>query len=241
MSDIRFLPSGDCAVTIEYGKSISEKINDRVMAMYRTLSEKPIYGIKDMIPAYCSLTVIFDKRKTDYLTLTEELKKTAGQDKTINAASGVLHKIPVCYGLHFGRDMENVQKHTGLSRAEIISLHSGTDYRIYMMGFLPGFVYLGGMNERLVTPRLKTPRLEIPAGSVGIGGNQTGVYPLKSPGGWQLIGATPVNFYDPGRQEPVLCNTGDIIRFVPVSVSDYYDIRYDVLHGRYVDEKEAIL
>ena len=108
-----------------------------------------------------------------------------------------------------------------LSEKEIIDIHAGTEYRVYMLGFLPGFVYLGGMDERIAAPRLKTPRVSIPAGSVGIGGSQTGVYPMASPGGWRLIGMTPVAFYDPTRETPVLCEAGDYIRFVPISPEEY--------------------
>ena len=114
---------------------------------------------------------------------------------------------------------------TGLSRQEIIELHSGTDYKIYMLGFLPGFVYLGGLDKRLEVPRLDTPRVKIGKGAVGIGGDQTGIYPMDSPGGWRLIGGTPVDLYDPHREDPVLFKAGEYIRFVPISIMDYYDIR----------------
>ena len=110
---------------------------------------------------------------------------------------------------------------TGLSEKEIIDIHAGTEYRVYMLGFLPGFVYLGGMDERIAAPRLKTPRVSIPAGSVGIGGSQTGVYPMASPGGWRLIGMTPTPFYDPTSENPVLCEAGDYIRFVPITPDEY--------------------
>ena len=122
---------------------------------------------------------------------------------------------------------------TGLSSKEIIQIHSGTDYLVYMLGFLPGFVYLGGLDERIHAPRLTTPRVKIPAGAVGIGGSQTGVYPLDSPGGWRLIGRTPLRMYDPDREEPFLCNAGDYIRFCPIEETDYREIEAQVKTGTY--------
>ena len=130
-------------------------------------------------------------------------------------------EIPCCYGGAYGEDLAGLAELTGLSEQEIVAIHSGREYRVYMLGFLPGFVYLGGMDERIAAPRLSSPRVSIPAGSVGIGGSQTGVYPMASPGGWRLIGMTPVAFYDPGREKPVLCEAGDYIRFVPIPPEEY--------------------
>jgi KipI family sensor histidine kinase inhibitor len=142
-------------------------------------------------------------------------------------------EIPVCYGGEYGPDLERIAAHAGLSTSEVIRIHSGRDYLIYMMGFLPGFCYLGGLDERIHTPRLSSPRLRIPAGSVGIGGSQTGIYPMDSPGGWQLMGMTPVKTYDPARETPILVEAGDYIRFVPVSEAEYFDIKAAVDAGTY--------
>ena len=126
-----------------------------------------------------------------------------------------------------------MEKLTGLDRDEIIAIHSATDYKIYMLGFLPGFVYLGGLDKRIEVPRLKTPRVKIRKGAVGIGGNQTGIYPMDSPGGWRLMGATPIDLYDENRETPILLAAGEYIRFVPISILDYYDIRQEILKGTY--------
>ena len=123
-----------------------------------------------------------------------------------------VYEIPVCYGGEYGPDLENIAEHAGLSVEEVIKIHSSRDYLIYMLGFLPGFCYLGGLDERIHTPRLANPRIKISAGSVGIGGSQTGIYPLDSPGGWQLMGMTPVKTYDPEREVPILVEAGDYIR-----------------------------
>lgn len=141
--------------------------------------------------------------------------------------------VPCLYGGIYGPDLSEMAGQLGMDEKEIIAIHQSVDYKIYMLGFLPGFVYLGGLDERIHMPRLTVPRTVIPARSVGIGGNQTGVYPMESPGGWRLIGSTPLNFYDPKEDPPVLCRAGEYIRFVPVSEREYECIRTDVERGVY--------
>ncbi|NLG86950.1 MAG: 5-oxoprolinase subunit PxpB, partial [Firmicutes bacterium] len=148
--------------------------------------------------------------------------------------------IPVCYGGKFGPDLDYVCEHTGLSAEEVIQLHTGTDYLIYMLGFTPGFSYLGGMDERLATPRLKTPRTHIPAGSTGIAGKQTGIYPIDSPGGWQLIGRTPLKLYDPFRDPPVLLKAGNYVRFTAITEDEYEEIAAQVAAGTYKVQQEQL-
>lgn len=233
MEEIRYLIAGDAAVVVEFGNQIDEKINQKVRALAEMLKEEPAAGVLDMIPTFRSLMVCFHPQQTTRDRLLEELKQRCSR---LSEGAGQVKRvieIPVCYGARFGTDLKDVSAHTGLSCDEIIHLHSGRDYRIYMLGFLPGFSYLGGMDARLVTPRLSNPRVRIAAGSVGIGGEQTGIYPLDSPGGWRLIGATPVRTYDPDREEPILFSAGEYLRFVPISLFDYYDIRRMVERGEY--------
>ena len=149
--------------------------------------------------------------------------------------------VPMTADGEFAPDMANVSKHTGLTKEEIVSIHTSCDYLIYMLGFLPGFAYLGGMDERLVTPRLESPRLEIKKGSVGIGGEQTGIYPVASPGGWQIIGKTPVDVYDRNKENPILYRAGDYIRFVPVSADRYYEIEEMIKNNSYSVESEEVV
>ena len=144
--------------------------------------------------------------------------------------------VPCCYGNEFGPDLADMSSMLGLSEEEIIRLHSTPDYKIYMLGFLPGFVYLGGLDERIHAKRLDSPRTAIPKGSVGIGGSQTGVYPIASPGGWRLIGSTPLEFYNPLREEPILCKAGERLRFVPIDQKEYELIKKDVENGTYHPE-----
>ena len=142
-------------------------------------------------------------------------------------------EIPVVYGGTYGPDLSAIAEHAGISEEEVIRIHSSKDYLIYMLGFLPGFTYLGGLDEKIHTPRLASPRVRIPAGSVGIGGSQTGIYPMDSPGGWQLMGMTPVKTYDPERETPILVESGDYIRFVPVTEEEYLEIKTSVEAGTY--------
>ena len=154
-------------------------------------------------------------------------------DIKVGAEKRRIFEIPVVYGGEYGPDLAAIAQHAGLSEAEVINIHSSQDYLIYMLGFLPGFCYLGGLDERIHTPRLANPRLKIRAGSVGIGGSQTGIYPLDSPGGWQLMGMTPVKTYDPDREVPILVEAGNYIRFVPVDEAEYLRIQELVDSGDY--------
>jgi KipI family sensor histidine kinase inhibitor len=206
---------------VEFGETIAPEINDRVHALAESLRWRPIPGVRDMAPAYASLLVCFDPLRISSRRLAARLKNRAAKTKRGFSAGGKIVRIPVCYEGDFAPDMETVSRHTGFSPGEIIVRHTKPEYRIYMLGFLPGFPYLGGLDPALETPRLAAPRTKIPAGAVGIGGAQTGIYPLESPGGWQLIGRTPVKVYDPRRAEPFLYRTGDTIVFYPVSAAEY--------------------
>jgi KipI family sensor histidine kinase inhibitor len=214
-------PAGDCALCVEFGETIAPEINDRVHALAKSLRRRPIPGVRDLAPAYASLLVCFDPLRISSRRLAARLENRAAKVRNDLSAGGKIVRIPVCYEGDLAPDMETVCRHTGFSPAEIIGRHTKPAYRIYMLGFLPGFPYLGGLDPALETPRLAAPRTKIPAGAVGIGGAQTGIYPLESPGGWQLIGRTPVKVYDPRRAEPFMYRTGDTIVFYPVSPAEY--------------------
>lgn len=221
MSAIRFLLTGDTSVSVEFGDEIREEINHKIRAFSFTLAESPIPGVVEVVPTYRSLMIHYDPGIVLYDDLVRQLKALLGSLDQVRLPPSHVIEIPVLYGGEEGPDLEFVAAHCGLSSDEVVRIHTSADYLIYMLGFTPGFPYLGGMDERIAAPRLKQPRVKIPAGSVGIAGSQTGVYPIDSPGGWQLIGRTPVRLYDPERSKPVLCRAGDYIRFRSIDRKEF--------------------
>jgi len=233
MKEAKILTVGDSSILIEFGKEISPQINARIAAMVRLLKVQQIEGVVDMIPSFCALLINYDPRVITYSKIKKRLTDALKVDTEVSTEAARVFEIPVCYGGEYGPDLSNIATHAGLDEEEVIAIHSSCDYLIYMLGFLPGFSYLGGLDERIHIPRLANPRIKIPAGSVGIGGAQTGVYPLDSPGGWQLLGTTPVKTYDPEREIPILFEAGDYIRFVPVDEAQYHDIKKQVAANTY--------
>lgn len=233
MADTRILTAGDSALLVEFGKEISPEINQRISAVVQLMKEQHIEGLVDMIPAFCSLLINYDPRVISYEEIRERVERLIKVDIKSENGKKKVFEIPVCYGGEYGPDLANIAAHAGLSEEEVIEIHSSQDYLIYMLGFLPGFTYLGGLDERIHTPRLANPRIKINAGSVGIGGSQTGIYPVDSPGGWQLMGMTPVKTYDPERETPILVEAGDYIRFVPITEEEYKRIQDLVARGEY--------
>ena len=215
MENVRFLPCGDQAVTVEWGSTIDEHINRQVHAFARKVEALSHPAITEVVPTYRSATVHYRPEVLSY----EELKQlllSLTQGGPEEAEELPVVEIPVCYGGEYGPDLEEVAQHCSLTPEEVIARHTAPTYRIYMLGFTPGFPYLGGMDPSIAAPRRKEPRIHIPAGSVGIAGEQTGVYPIVSPGGWQLIGRTPLRLFDPQREQPILLSAGAGIRFVPI-------------------------
>lgn len=231
--NIKLLTAGDSSILIEFGREISPEINHRIAATVQLIREQHIEGILDMIPSFCALLINYDPRILSYAQIRQRLEQLLKLDVDTGVQRKRVFEIPVCYGGAFGPDLKHIAEHAGLTEEEVIQIHSAPDYLIYMLGFLPGFCYLGGLDERIHTPRLANPRLKIPAGSVGIGGSQTGIYPLDSPGGWQLMGATPVRTYDPDRNPAILVEAGDFIHFFPVDEAEYHRIRALVEKNEY--------
>lgn len=221
---IQIKPVGDCAALAVCGSTISPEVGALVSALNEALRGAAIPGLGETVPAFASLLVHYDPLVTDYDAVREALLSIGNSLSASTAGSGKTVELPVCYGGGYGADLLFVAEHAGMSTDEVIALHAGRPYRIYMLGFLPGFPYLGGLDERLFTPRLQNPRTKIPAGSVGIGGEQTGVYPLDSPGGWQLLGRTPMRLFDPQNGGRLLYAAGDSIRFVPINEDEYIRI-----------------
>ena len=233
MQNVKILTAGDSSILIQFGNAIDPDINARIAATVQLMKEQHIEGVVDIIPAFCSLLINYDPRVISYEEMRTRMEKILSVEIAAGARKKKVFEIPVCYGGEFGPDLATIAEHAGLSEQEVIDIHTSTDYLIYMLGFLPGFTYLGGLDERIHTPRLANPRIRIPAGSVGIGGSQTGIYPMDSPGGWQLMGLTPVKTYDPDREVPILVEAGDYIRFVPVDRAEYDRIKAEVEQGTY--------
>ncbi|MFO7708125.1 MAG: 5-oxoprolinase subunit PxpB [Desulfobacterales bacterium] len=216
-----FRIAGDRGLLVEFGDAIDPEINRKIRAVAIALEKNPPPGIVEQIPTYRSIIIIYDPFKTNAAALRQHVVVLEGQLSEIPIPPPETVEIPVCYGGDFGPEIEFVAKTHGLSVEEVVRLHSEPEYQVYMIGFTPGFPFLGGLPEVLHTPRLQTPRKAVPAGSVGIANNQTGIYPIESPGGWQLIGRTPLTLFDQRRERPFLIKSGDKLKFKPVSQGEY--------------------
>ncbi len=237
----RFLLAGDRAVTVELADEISPEINRKIRALGVALDRERVRGIVDLVPTYRSLLVYYDPMRLGLPELKDRILNLSHFEEAVLPPPRVLH-IPTRYGGEHGPDMEFVSRHTGLSPDEVAAIHAGTDYLVYMMGFNTGFPYLGGMSAKIAAPRLETPRTVVPAGSVAIAQQQTGIYPVESPGGWRLIGRSPVRLFDPRREPPVAVEAGDYLRFVAIDEAQYREIEGQVTAGTYrfvVTEKEG--
>ena len=221
MEAMRILTVGDCAVSVEFGQEISLEINHKVMALKMVLEREPIRGIVELIPTYCSLLIQYDPMDLRYGQLRDRLEALVTQLDEVEMPPKQVVEIPVAYGGEYGPDLGEVARAHNISEEEVIKLHSEPEYPIYMLGFVAGFPYLGGMNKAIATPRKKSPRIKIEAGSVGIAGEQTGIYSVESPGGWQIIGRTPLKLYDVNRNEPVLLKAGQYIKFKPITKEEF--------------------
>jgi inhibitor of KinA len=211
----RIRPVGETAFTIEFGDRVDENLNRRVHALDALLEAASLAGIVERIPTYRSLLIVFDPLTTDTTELQTELLQLATGDLAQNpVAPGRLIEIPVHYGGNDGPDLGDVATHCGLTAQEVIAQHAAATYQVAMLGFAPGFTYLLGLPSALSTPRLATPRLQVPPGSVGIAGSQTGIYALSTPGGWRIIGRTPLRLFDSHRNNPFVIEAGDRVRFV---------------------------
>ena len=233
MSEVRYLVAGDSAVCVEFGNEISPEINKKIRAFKIAVEKSDIPGIVETVPTYRSLLVHYHPEVIRFQALTEKFDKLMGSLSSIPIPPPTVIEIPVLYGGEMGPDIENVAEHNHKTVEEVIKIHTSEEYLIYMIGFIAGFPYLGGMSKEIATPRLKSPRVKIEGGSVGIAGEQTGIYPVASPGGWQLIGRTPLKLYDADREKPVLLEAGQYIKFAAVTEEEYKKIEKEVEDGTY--------
>ncbi len=228
----KIYPLGDSAIVLEFGKTISREILQQINSCISRLKASPLPAVTEYVPAYTTLTIYYDPLAADskgernpyeeiknsiYMVLNEPAPPEDNHNRQIT--------IPVCYGGTFGQDLEQVAKYNRLSPVEVITIHTANEYLVYMVGFAPGFPYLGGMDKRIATPRKSKPGLSIPPGSTGIAGEQTGIYPLRTPGGWQLIGRTPLKLFNPQLQKPALLQAGDKVRFTAITEEEFEELK----------------
>lgn len=221
MNDLRIAAAGDAALLIELPSSIDPAISARVIALGRAVRERWGDLIRDAVVGYCSLTVYFDPLTLDPAWLEAEVRRAAEELPAATVVDGALIDVPVCYGGDLGPDLAHVAAEAGCSEADVVALHSGRAYRVYVVGFVPGFPYMAEVDPRLALPRRASPRTKVPAGSVAIAAGQTAIYPSETPGGWHLIGRTSVKPYDPSRERPFLFKPGDRVRFHPVERAEF--------------------
>ncbi len=229
----KYFPLGDSSFIIKFGDQISPEINNSVRTYSQKLRDDKLDGIAEIIPAYNELVVSYDRNLINYkklLTYLKSIEKSLFLKKITKRK--IVH-IPVCYENEFALDIDIVSSSNNLSIDDVIKIHSSAEYLVYMLGFTPGFCYLGGMDNRIETPRKEIPRTKINAGAVGIAGKQTGIYPIESPGGWQIIGKTPLILFDPLRIPEFLIEAGDYIKFDPISINDFKEIESKLIKGVY--------
>lgn len=220
---ITYQPFGDQALLLQWEQRIDPIINAQVSHLSRAIETAGIPGIQYCLPAYCSLTVGYQPEQISYEKLCASIASIIPDLEKLSILSSENRKIivPVCYDDIYAPDLEWLATHTSITREQIIQLHTSTSFRVYMLGFMPGFPYLGTLPKSLEAPRKETPRLSVPAGSVALAGLQTGIYPIESPGGWQIIGRTPWKIFDPEREEPFLLQVGDEVRFEAIDQVDF--------------------
>jgi antagonist of KipI len=236
----RLLAAGEQGLVVEFGDGIDQAVNRRVNCLARLLAGEEIDGLLETAPTYRSLMIFFDPlriARSELIALVRELLDFSGGGSPV-AVTGRTIQVPVCYGGEFGPDLDFVAEFNGISSEEVVRIHCEAGYPVYMLGFLPGFPYLGEVPERISAPRLGNPRLTVPAGSVGIAGRQSGIYPIQSPGGWRIIGRTPLRLFDPGSSRPFLMAAGDTVKFEPVSEIEFHALMGEIDSG--LDSNEVM-
>ncbi|GAB6171649.1 5-oxoprolinase subunit PxpB [Paradesulfitobacterium aromaticivorans] len=217
------LPYGDGAIHVQFGHGISDEVFKRVWTLCERVRLAQDARIIEFVPGYHSVTLFYGPGTT-YAEMSEWVHRLNLDEENGESEFGFhgrLIEIPVCYGGEYGPDLEFMARYQGLRPEEVVTLHTKNEYLVYMLGFMPGFPFMGGLDPLLATPRLSKPRTRVPKGSVGIAGEQTGIYPLDSPGGWQLIGRTPLDMFNAEQNPPALVRSGDRVRFVPINNEEY--------------------
>jgi inhibitor of KinA len=228
----RIVPLGDRALVIEFGDAIDPALSARIAALAQRLRADPPAGVHDVVPTYATLAlhydpVAFGSGESPYDVLAAQVEAWLDGQTTDAVVAGRRIEIPVCYGGEYGADLAELAARHEISTAQLIEMHSAPEYQVHMLGFVPGFAYLGGLDARLATPRRESPRARVPAGSVAIGGGQTGIFPLETPGGWHLIGRTPLRLFVADAEPPCLLSAGDRVRFVAIDAGEFASFARD--------------
>jgi inhibitor of KinA len=221
VTNVRCTPLSESAIVVEFGERIDREILGRVWGFARYLDRHPVRGMTDYVTAFTTVTIFFDPLHVDTDAIRQEISSVIDRRDWGRNQEGRTVEIPVCYDAEFGPDLEYVARQSGLSTQEVIDIHAQAEYLVYLIGFAPGFPYLGGMSPRIAVPRREAPRLVVPAGSVGIAGQQTGIYPIETPGGWQLIGRTPLRLFCPADRPPSLLCAGDTVKIRQITRDDF--------------------
>lgn len=228
MNTFRIVAAGDAALVVEFADRIDPVINGMAIALAQAVEAAAIAGVRDVVPTYRSVGIHFDPLRTDYDALVAQVEAWCTGDGSVyqfetrppfGDPSPV--RVPVCYAGEFGPDLAEVAAFASVTEAEAVQLHTSRIYRVFMLGFMAGFAYMGTVDERIAAPRLPTPRVRVPAGSVGIAGVQTGIYPVSTPGGWRIVGRTPLKPFDLGREQPFLFKPGDVVQFYSIGPAEY--------------------
>ena len=230
--NVRFLASGDTALVVEFGDRVDRELSERVLRLSGQVRASNVPGVIETLPTYRSLMVRYDPRVTDSMRLTASIDGLLHEARAAPKPT-TRWRIPACYEASHAPDLEDVARRTGLHIDDIVGIHTGTSFHVYMIGFVPGFPYMGDLPDSLCLPRREDPRVKVPAGSIAIAANMTAVYPVESPGGWHLIGATPVRLFDVRASRPALLSPGDSVRFEPITAAEFDRIREAGASGTY--------
>ncbi|CAM1358158.1 5-oxoprolinase subunit PxpB [Tenacibaculum xiamenense] len=237
---IKYKRFGEKAILIEWEKRVDESILNDIIDFKDKIIDSELFSLNDLVVGYHSLTLIFKKELNNYEQLLEVLEKVRVEGVVSKRKEKVLWKIPVCYERKFGIDLEEMSASKDMSIENIVTLHTDTVYTVFFIGFLPGFLYLGGLDQILHTNRKANPRLKVAKGSIAIGGSQTGVYPMESPGGWNIIGRTPISFFDMNKTNPCFAKSGDRLQFYSITEHEYIEIQKELVSNDYKLKKEFL-
>jgi inhibitor of KinA len=230
---VEIVPLGDCAITITFGNKIDERIHQQIQQFLHLFRRSKVVGVFECVPAYTSISIFYDPTMITYSQLEKKVLLTYKSALEVSQIDSIVYKIPVFYGGKTGPDLRFIADYHKMSEQEVINLHANKEYLIHMIGFVPGFPYLGGLSHNIAAPRLEKPRPKIAAGSVGIGGNQTGIYPAEVPSGWRIIGITPLRLFDIENENPSLLSAGNYVTFQPVDYEEFLSLKERVAAKKY--------